>query len=95
MLKNYLEPDSQKDVFRKGKLVEELQERNTELLAQNNQLKLENAQLRKQLEIRVFCILCVIFFDRTRPDQELRTMERKLQELLENYGERSRYAHSW
>ena len=51
MLKNYLEPDSWKDVYRKGKLVEELQERNTELLAQNNQLKLENDQLRKQLNI--------------------------------------------
>ena len=35
-------------------MLEELQERNTELIAQNNQLKLENDQLRKQSKIRVF-----------------------------------------
>ena len=39
----------------------------------------------------------LFFAPRTRSDQaeELKTMERKLQELLESYGERSRYAHSW
>ena len=35
-------------------MLEELQERITELIAQNNQLKLENDQLRKQSKIRVF-----------------------------------------
>ena len=38
-----------------------------------------------------------LFFIPIRQDQaeELRGMEEKLQELLENYGERSRYALSW
>ena len=45
----------------------------------------------------LFYIISLFFFTPIRQDQadELRAMEEKLQELLENYGERSRFALSW
>ena len=85
-------------------MLEELKERNMELLEQISQLKLklqafENDRLRKMFIELLTAIPFFHFFfaPRTRSDQaeELKTMERKLQELLESYGERSRYAHSW
>ena len=84
-------------------MLEELKERNMELLEQISQLKLklqalENDQLRKMfIELTTNPFFALFLAPRTRSDQaeELKTMERKLQELLESYGERSRYAHSW
>ena len=84
-------------------MLEELKERNMELLEQISQLKLklqalENDQLRKIfIESTTTHFFAFFLVPRTRSDQaeELKTMERKLQELLESYGERSRYAHSW
>ena len=84
-------------------MLEQLKERNMELLEQISQLKLklqalENDQLRKIfIELTIIPYFVLFLAPRTRSDQaeELKTMERKLQELLESYGERSRYAHSW
>ena len=84
-------------------MLEQLKERNMELLEQISQLKLklqalENDQLRKIfIEFTTIPYFVLFRSPRTRSDQaeELKTMERKLQELLESYGERSRYAHSW
>ena len=84
-------------------MLEELKERNMELQEQISQLKLklqafENDQLRKMfIELTKAQFFSLFLSPRTRSDQaeELKTMERKLQELLESYGERSRYAHSW
>ena len=84
-------------------MLEQLKERNMELLEQISQLKLklqalENDQLRKIfIELTTIPYFVLFLSPRTRSDQaeELKTMERKLQELLESYGERSRYAHSW
>ena len=84
-------------------MLEQLKERNMELLEQISQLKLklqalEKDQLRKMfIELTTAQFFALFLSPRTRSDQaeELKTMERKLQELLESYGERSRYAHSW
>ena len=84
-------------------MLEEIEKRNMELLEQISHLKLklqalENDQLRKMLlELTTIQFFALFLAPRTRSDQaeELRTMERKLQEHLESYGERSRYAHLW
>ena len=82
---------------------EQLKESISQLLNQISQLKLKlqalkNDQLRKMfIELTTAQFFALFLSPRTRSDQadELKTMERKLQELLESYGERSRYAHSW
>ena len=77
--------------------INQLQEENTQLrenihlIDENNHLKEGNNQLQelnKQLQEENFQLREVEVHDTKR-------MEEKLKNLLESYGERSRYAHSW
>ena len=65
-------------------LIQKLQEKLTQLKEEIKQLQ----DLIKQLQEENFQL-------REVEVQDTKRMEEKLQNLLESYGERSRYAHSW
>ena len=65
-------------------MIKQLKRELSQIMEENSQLTEENSQLTEEnsqlKEVQV---------------QDMKGMEEKLQNLLESYGERSRYIHSW